>query len=73
MATAYKLAIITILVFGFVFSRSGKSIQQVVKNNVKSEHYFIKNDSQDNGENKLERKRSHKRRRRMRKPVKGLR
>ena len=44
-----------------------------VKNNVKSEHYFIKNDSQDNGENKLERKRSHKRRRRMRKPVKGLR
>ena len=73
MGTAYKIAIITLVVVGFVFARSGKSIQQVVKKNVKSEHYFIKNDSQDNVENKLERKRSHKRRRKMRKPVKGLR
>ena len=73
MVIAYKLFIITILAFGFVFARSDRSIQKVVKKNVKSEHYFVKNDSQDNGGNKLERKRSHKRRRRMRKPVKGLR
>ena len=73
MGTLYKIGIITLLVVGFVFARSGKSIQKVVKNNAKSEHNFIKNDSQDNGENKLERKRSHKRRRKMRKPVKGLR
>ena len=73
MGTLYKIGIITLLVVGLVFARSGKSIQQVVKKNAKSEHNFIKNDSQDNGENKLERKRSHKRRRKMRKPVKGLR
>ena len=73
MGTLFKIGIITLLVVGFVFARSGKSIQQVVKKNATSEHNFIKNDSQDNGKNKLERKRSHKRRRKMRKPVKGLR
>jgi hypothetical protein len=38
----------------------------------KSNHYWVK-DVSDKSDIKLDRKRSHKRRRRIRKPVKGLR
>ena len=71
METVYKILLVTLLVGGLVFARSGKNNPRVEK--VKSEHYWVKDQSENSDENKLERKRSHKRRRKIRKPVKGLR
>ena len=39
---------------------------------IKNQHYWVK-DYSDNDNDQLDRKRSHKRRRKIRKPVKGLR
>jgi hypothetical protein len=52
----------------------GKSDPRSVEKNAqsKSNHYWVK-DVSDNSDVKLDRKRSHKRRRKIRKPVKGLR
>ena len=58
---------------GLVFARSGKNNTRVETKKVKSEHYLVKDQSEDSDKNKLDRKRSHKRRRRVRKPIKGLR
>ena len=48
-------------------------IKRLEENKVKSEHYWVKDHSEDNDNNQLNRKRSHKRRRKVRKPSKGLR
>tara|TARA_B100000315_G_scaffold179522_1_gene168267 strand:- start:98 stop:313 length:216 start_codon:yes stop_codon:yes gene_type:complete len=71
METAYKVIVVTLIVCGLVFARSGKNNPKVKK--VTSEHYWVKDQSVNDGDNKLERKRSHKRRRKIRKPIKGLR
>ena len=53
----------------FVFQNNSR----VEDKKVKSEHYWVKDQSENGDKNKLDRKRSHKRRRKIRKPIKGLR
>ena len=73
MKTTYKILFVTLLAGGLVFARSGKNNSRVVDKKVKSEHYWVKDQSENGDKNKLDRKRSHKRRRKIRKPIKGLR
>ena len=64
----------TLVVGGLIFARDVKNNirSEVVKSQSKSNHYWVK-DVSDKSDIKLDRKRSHKRRRKIRKPVKGLR
>ena len=73
METTYKILLVTLLAGGLVFARSGKTNSRVEDKKVKSEHYWVKDQSENNDDDKLNRKRSHKRRRKIRKPIKGLR
>ena len=73
MKTVYKIFLVTLLVGGLVFARSGKNNLRVEDKKIKSEHYWVKDQSENGDKNKLDRKRSHKRRRKIRKPIKGLR
>ena len=74
MKTMSKVILVTFIVGGLVFARMGKGDPRSVEKNAqsKSNHYWVK-DVSDNSDVKLDRKRSHKRRRKIRKPVKGLR
>ena len=66
--------ILTFIVGGLVFARTGKDIKRAESKNlnVKNQHYWVK-DHADENQSQLDRKRSNKRRRKIRKPVKGLR
>ena len=66
--------ILTFIISGLIFAHTGKDIKRVEDKNfkVKNNHYWIK-DHSENENDQLNRKRSHKRRRKIRKPVKGLR
>jgi len=73
MGTMYKILVVTLLMVGLIFARIGKNNDiRAEEKKVTSEHYWVK-DQSDSDDKKLDRKRSHKRRRRIRKPVKGLR
>ena len=69
-----KVIIVTLVVGGLIFARTGNNNlrSERVKTQSKSNHYWVK-DVSDKSDIKLDRKRSHKRRRKIRKPVKGLR
>ena len=69
-----KVIVVTLVVGGLIFARTGKNNlrSEEVKTQSKSNHYWVK-DVSDKSDIKLDRKRSHKRRRKIRKPVKGLR
>ena len=66
--------IIAFIVSGLIFARTGKDIKRGESTNlkVKNQHYWAK-DHVDEDKSQLDRKRSNKRRRKIRKPVKGLR
>ena len=67
--------ILTFIVIGLVFARTGgKDIKREASTNlkVKNQHYWVK-DHVDENKSQLDRKRSNKRRRKIRKPIKGLR
>ncbi|MDP6569893.1 MAG: hypothetical protein QGF36_04240 [Candidatus Marinimicrobia bacterium] len=74
MKIVNSILVLTILVGGLVFARSGVLNPRVEENKtrVKSEHFWVK-DHSDAEDKQLDRKRSHKRRRKVRKPIKGLR
>ena len=74
MKTMKKVIIVTLVVGGLVFARTGRDNlrSEGVKTQSKGNHYWVK-DVSDKSDIKLDRKRSHKRRRKIRKPVKGLR
>ena len=74
MKTMKKVMIVTLVVGGLIFARTEKGDlrSEGVKTQSKSNHYWVK-DVSDKSDIKLDRKRSHKRRRKIRKPVKGLR
>ena len=74
MKTLKYVFVTTCIVVGFVFARSGHcNIRTEVKSlDNNNQHYWIKGHS-DNDKGQLDRKRSNKRRRKVRKPVKGLR
>ena len=67
------IIVITFFVSGLVFARTNGDFKRVEYKNLKinNQHYWV-NGHSDNGD-QLDRKRSHKRRRKVRKPVKGLR
>ena len=73
MGTTYKIFFISLFMVGFIFARSNNNNSREKVKNLKSEHYWVKDHSEDNGNNQLDRKRTHKRRRKIRKPIKGLR
>ena len=66
--------IVTFIVGSLVFARTGKDIKRAESTNlkVKNQHFWVK-DHADEDKSQLDRKRSNKRRRKIRKPVKGLR
>ena len=66
--------ILIFIIGGLVFARTGKDIKREANTNlkVKNQHYWVK-DYVDEDKSQLDRKRSNKRRRKIRKPVKGLR
>ena len=69
-----KVIIVTLVFGGLIFARTGKNNlrSEGVKAQSKSNHYWVK-DFSGKSDIKLDRKRSHKRRRKIRKPIKGLR
>ena len=69
-----NIIILTFIVGGLVFARTGKDIKRADSMNlkVKNQHYWVK-DHADEDNSQLDRKRSNKRRRKVRKPIKGLR
>ncbi len=69
-----KVIIVTLVVGGLIFARTGKNNlrSEGCNSQSKSNNYWVK-DVSDKSDIKLDRKRSHKRRRKIRKPVKGLR
>jgi|TARA_B100000902_G_C27269631_1_gene895573 hypothetical protein len=70
-----KVLIFVVILGSFVFSRSGASSNRSVENinQSRSDHYEFKDNYGDNGEEIDRRKRSHKRRRKIKRPRKGLR
>ena len=75
MKTVNRTIIFTFIVGGIIFARNGKVNPRVEEKNVgvKSEHYWVKDHASNQDNDQLNRKRSHKRRRKIRKPIKGLR
>ena len=74
MKTMKKVIIVTLVVGGLIFARTGENNlrNEGIEVQPKSNHYWVK-DVSDKSDIKLDRKRSHKRRRKIRKPIKGLR
>ena len=74
MKILHGTLVITFIVGSLVFARTGKDIKKAENKNfkVKNQHYWVK-DYVDEDKSQLDRKRSNKRRRKIRKPVKGLR
>ena len=66
--------ILTFIVGGLLYARTSRDVERAEDNNmkVKNQYYWVI-DHSDNDNNQLDRKRSHKRRRKIRKPNKGLR
>ena len=65
--------LLTFIICGLLSARTGRDAHRVIDKsvNIKSKHYLVK-DTEDI-QDKLDRKRSNKRRRKIRKPIKGLR
>ena len=72
MKAAYKLLVVTFILGGLIFARDIKKNPRVVEKRAVNDHYIIKDQYHDD-DKQLDRKRSHKRRRKIRKPLKGLR
>ena len=72
MKSVYKLLVVTFIFSGLIFARDIKKNPRVVEKRAVNDHYIIK-DQYYNDDKQLDRKRSHKRRRKIRKPLKGLR
>ena len=68
-----KLLVCTFMVGGLLFARADKKDVRDCQKKSQSQYYLVKNYPSDKVDNKLDRKRVHKRRRKIRKPVKGLR
>ena len=65
--------LLTFIICGLLFARTGRDAQRVNDKsvNVKNKYYWVKD--AENNKDQLDRKRSNKRRRKIRKPIKGLR
>jgi len=69
-----NVIVLTFIVGGIIFGRTGKDFKRIQDKDlkIKNQHYWVK-DHVEEDKDQLDRKRSHKRRRKIRKPVKGLR
>ena len=69
-----NVIVLTFIIGGLIFARTEKDVKKSEDKNlkVKNQHSWVK-DHADEDKDQLDRKRSHKRRRKVRKPVKGLR
>ena len=74
MKTLQHAIVITCIVGGLVFARFGDGNTRKEVKSLKNynQYYWVKGHS-DNDKGQLDRKRSNKRRRKIRKPIKGLR
>ena len=73
MISIYKVFFIVVIFGGIIFSRTGEAKSRSVEKKINTEKFWVERDSFNNEDRQLDRKRSHKRRRKMRKPMKGLR
>ena len=73
MKLCIRFFVIVVLFAGIIFAKERKNNSRVVVKKVKTDYSFVKDQSQNNEDGQLERKRSHKRRRKIRRPIKGLR
>ena len=70
-----RVFVVTCLCFGVIFAKEKncKNNLRIVVKKERVDHYWGKQQEQNDENSQLERKRSHKRRRKIRKPIKGLR
>jgi len=75
MNVIFKILFLTLIVGTFVFARNGRKVVNPADkiNKGKTTENYWENSKVGGGEDSLERKRSHKRRRKVKKPIKGLR
>ena len=73
MKLIINFLVLSILAGGLLFARSGEGSSRVSQKKIKNDYYVVKDHSFSKDDNKLDRKRVHKRRRKIRKPIKGLR
>ena len=75
MKIAKYIIILTVLVGGLVFARGCSANLGVdeFKTRIKVGNYELIHQANDNSKDQLERKRSHKRRKKRKRPIKGLR
>ena len=75
MKTINRVTLLVFVAGSLILARTGDNRVKATKSidKVKNNHYFDKNVSEDSGIKVDRRKRSHKRRRKIRKPIKGLR
>ena len=72
MKLCIRFLVVATLFAGIIFAKERKNNSRVVVKKVKTDYSFVK-DQSHNEDSQLERKRSHKRRRKIRRPIKGLR
>ena len=73
MKLVINIFVVVTLCIGVIFAKERKNNSRVDLKKIRADYSFVKDQSQNNDDSQLERKRSHKRRRKIRKPIKGLR
>ena len=73
MKLVINILVILTLCAGVIFAKERKNNSRSDLKKIRADYSFVKDQSQNNDDSQLERTRSHKRRRKIRKPIKGLR
>ena len=73
MKLVVKFILLSVFAGGLLFARIEDKSARNSQKNIKNNYYIVKDHFDGKSDNKLDRKRVHKRRRKIRKPVKGLR
>ena len=73
MKVLLRVFVVTFLCFGVIFAKEKNNNLRTVVKKERVDHYWEKQQYKHDESSQLERKRSHKRRRKIRKPIKGLR
>ena len=73
MKLVVKFLLLGVLAGGLIFARSDEKNSRSSQKKIRNDYYVAKDNSSNKVDDQLDRKRVHKRRRKIRKPVKGLR
>ena len=73
MKLVVKFLLLGIMAGGLLFARSEEKGSRDSQKKIRNDYYMVKDHSSNKVGDQLDRKRVHKRRRKIRKPVKGLR